>query len=257
MSNIKTNLSKIKRLILEARLKNYLKGRLKLIDVSSNRFDFYKFRMDVNNFVSSQCYDNSAYQYTYSSSCNEPSLYASSYACMILSILGYIDDFEKMDKENWKTYFDSFQNKNDGLFYDPVVRNKNFDDSDWWGARHLALHMINAYTCLGQRPQHRFEFLKKYYNSVEEWLSNYRWDEWFDYSIDFDNKIMNIGSLLQYQRDTWNDQKAGSALEELKEFLRLKINPATGMWGDVDLNDIAQVSRHVQFAYHLFPLFFL
>ena len=28
------------------------------------------------------------------------------------------------------------------------------------------------------------------------------------------------------------------------------------MWGDVDLNDIAQVSRHVQFAYHLFPLFF-
>lgn len=67
---------------------------------------------------------------------------------------------------------------------------------------------------------------------------------------------MNIGCLLQYQRDTWEDERAGSAVAYLQKYLMDRINPATGMWGCFDVQDPDQRSRMVQFAYHLFPLFF-
>jgi hypothetical protein len=73
---------------------------------------------------------------------------------------------------------------------------------------------------------------------------------------DFDNKLMNIGCLLQYQRDVWNDERAGAAVTFIQQFLIQKINPQTGIWGDSIIDNPVQRSRKVQFAYHLFPLFF-
>lgn len=67
---------------------------------------------------------------------------------------------------------------------------------------------------------------------------------------------MNIGCLLQCQRDTWGDDSAGKAVENLKSYLRGKVNPVTGMCGYFDIRDKYQRSRMVQFAYHLFPIFF-
>ena len=67
---------------------------------------------------------------------------------------------------------------------------------------------------------------------------------------------MNIGCLLQYQRDFWGDDEAGKALELLKTYLKSKINKKTGMWGHFDVENSDQRSRMVQFAYHLFPLYF-
>lgn len=67
---------------------------------------------------------------------------------MTKSLLGDLAALTLSDKKQWVDCFDSFQDHNDGLFYDPSVHNDIFADGDWWGARHLALHMISAYTDL-------------------------------------------------------------------------------------------------------------
>ncbi|MFM6474344.1 MAG: hypothetical protein ACKPGH_12755, partial [Dolichospermum sp.] len=100
--------------------------------------------------------------------------------------------------------------------------------------------------------------LKDYYDPkyIENWLSDFDWQSVIGMTDDIDNKIMNIGCLLQYQRDTWNDRQAGEAVSFLQDYLSKRINPETGMWGYYDVNNPYQLSRMVQFAYHLFPLFF-
>jgi hypothetical protein len=196
--------------------------------------------------------------YKYSNSCSRPTLYASAYACMTRSLLGDLNKQSQELKSKWRDYFDSFQSSTDGLFYDPVVQNDIYNDTDWWGARHLALHMISSYTDLGYRPKHPFKFLNDYYSKgfIKSWLDHFDWRDSQIGSTDIDNKIMNIGCMLQYQRDTWGDVRAGRAVEVLKQYLRGKLNTNTGMWGSFDTNDPEQRSRMVQFAYHLFPLFF-
>jgi hypothetical protein len=177
---------------------------------------------------------------------------------MTLSLLGELEKLSDVEREEWRNYFDSFQNESDGLFYDPAVQNDIYNDSDWWGARHLALHMISAYTDLGYRPSYPFAFLKKYYEpaAIEEWLDQFDWKSESIGAKDVDNKIMNIGCLLQYQRDYWDDTAAGQAIEFLKKYLRSKLNKQTSMWGYFDIDNPHQRSRMVQFAYHLFQLYF-
>lgn len=209
-------------------------------------------------FVHSLRTDDSGVRYRYAQSCTHPTLYASAYACMTLSLLGSLQSENKVRNAAWAEYFDGFQSAEDGLFYDPVVMNKAYPDSDWWGARHLTAHMLSAYTDLGVRPRHPFRYLAKYYAPayMKAWLNGFDWAVESLGAGDVDNKIMNIGCQLQFQRDAWADGGAAAAVDCLKGFLRGKIDPATGMWGRFDTNDPNQRSRMVQFAYHLFPLFF-
>lgn len=221
-------------------------------------FDYAAVREGVLSFLERMnCDSDARFRYRYSAIAAKPTLYSSSYACMTLSLLGALRSLSEEEKKEWLAYFDSFQDERDGLFYDPVVDSKSFRDLDWWGARHLALHMITAYTSLGGRPKHRFAFLDDYdVQDISRWLEDFDWNRPFTYAEDIDNKIMNIGCLLQYQRDAWNDVKAGAAVSFLQGFLLERINPETGMWGRCDVRDPAERSRMVQFAYHLFPLFF-
>ena len=211
----------------------------------------------VYNFIDKQKVSGSDFEYLYSNRANKPTLYSSVYACMTFSLFGKLNNFNTTQKFQWIGYFDSFQN-DDGLFYDPVVQNEIYADSDWWGARHLALHMINAYTALGGKPKYKFRFLEEYYdpNFISGWLNAFDWQSSIGQTNDIDNKIMNIGCLLQYQRDTWDDLNAGAAVQFLQRYLFDRINPETGMWGKWSTDDPHQRSRMVQFAYHLFPLFF-
>ncbi len=199
----------------------------------------------------------SLFEYHYSAQSSEPTLYASAYSCMALSLLGKLDQISDSERLAWSTYFDSFQNESDGLFYDQVIENEIYADSDWWGARHLALHMISAYTALGQTPRYPFRFLHQYYDTDQlgAWLDQSDWNTSIGLVDDVDNKIMNIGCLLQYQRDTWKDAKAATAVSYLQGYLKDRINPETGMWGTWNIDNIDHCSRMVQFAYHLFPLF--
>jgi hypothetical protein len=223
-----------------------------------DNFDFSAFMVQVKHFLESMQTDDTGIHYRYSNSSTKPTLYASAYACMTRSLLSDLQSYSAEDKRVWATYFDSFQSPDDGLFYDPAVMNDLFKDTDWWGARHLALHMISAYTDLGMRPKYPFSFLGKYYQEgfIKTWLDAFDWQGVSLGTGDVDNKIMNIGCLLQYQRDCWNDQKAAVAINVLKDYLRDKINPDTGMWGVFSTNNAHQRSRMVQFAYHLLAIFF-
>lgn len=220
-------------------------------------FSFIKLSDSVLEFVSELNVDG-GYRYKYSASCNEPTLYASVYACMTLSLLGKFDNLPVEDRSKWGALFDGYQSYSDGLFYDPSVDSELYRSADWWGARHLALHMVSAYTALNRRPKHPFYFLEEYYcpTRIEKWLSDFDWSKSFTFADDIDNKIMNIGCLLQYQRDVWGDSQAGAAVAYLQKYLMDRINPETGMWGSFDVHNPEQRSRMVQFAYHLFPIFF-
>ena len=62
------------------------------------------------------------------------------------------------------------------------------------------------------------------------WLDGYDWSAAIRLAEDFDNQIMNIGCVLQYQRDQWHDAKAATAVHVLLDYLQEKINGQTGLW---------------------------
>lgn len=231
-------------------------GSYEPIDIEN--LDFYEITTKASNFVESLRKNGSLFEYKYSASCKSPTLYGSAYACMTKRMLGELQDLKDEDRFAWTQYFDSFQSAETGLFIDSAVENKIFAQSDWWGARHLALHMVSAYTDLRSKPPHAFKFLTDYYHRsyIENWLNQEDWSAIDIGAGDFDNQIMNVACLLQYQRDTWADDEAALAVDWLKAKLKSKINPLSGMWGGFSTSDKYQRSRMVQFAYHLLPIFF-
>jgi hypothetical protein len=259
-AGIKKHLLSIYFQLRKIRLGLIIKFRLVLHKlIGKQLFDFNKFQREIINYITSMQTDSSGVRYLYSGSCTKPTLYSSAYACMTLNMLGKLQNYDSQAKLYWVDYFNSFQNPKDGLFYDEIVRNDLYDDTDWWGARHLALHMISAYTDLGSRPKFPFTFLQKYYQLyyTGSWLDSFNWEgEGFDGANDIDNKIMNISCLLQYQRDYWNDPQAGKAVDFIKKYLKDKLDKSTGMWGAYDIENPSQLSRMVQFAYHLFLIYF-
>lgn len=219
--------------------------------------DLGRCSLGVARFIRSMRMDQEGILYRYSAQCNRPTLYSSAYACMIYSLLGGAFKVDEEKREKWIGYFDDMQDSETGLFRDPVVWNARFDDSDWWGGRHLALHMTSAYATLGTRPRHSFHFLESYKDTgkLMAWLDSHDWSADISFAEDIDNKIMNIGCLLQYQRDQWHDAKAATAVSVLLDYLYDRINGQTGLWGGYNMSDPSQISRIVQFAYHLLPIF--
>jgi len=220
-------------------------------------FDFERIKEDTLGFVNAMHIDDSIFNYRYSPSCKTPNIYSSAYACMIFSMYGELDQLSPFEKQNWAQHFSSFQNEKDGLFYDLSIGNESYDNSDWWGARHLALHLINVFIALNARPQYPFYFLNEYKSAkfLKNWLDQQNWQGKFLQS-DIDNKIMNIVGALQYQRDFWQDEKAGESISFIQSYLMDKINPLSGMWGYFNMYNKDELSRMVQFAYHLFPMYF-
>lgn len=254
-------LSPLRNVIRTVQMEKFIRNKYEQRKENDNGqlLDIGQLKTRVEQFVMANRYQNSNHQFIYSHSCTQPTLYASAYSCMTLSMLGKLNEFDEQLKRDWVAYFDSFQSKEDGLFYDPIVENEFYADSDWWGARHLAMHMISAYTDLGAKPQHSLRFLQKYYNTafLKAWLDQFDWrNDAFSYGNDVDNKIMNIGCLLQYQRDVFEDREAGEAVEYIKQYLKERINAETGMWGNYNVSNSKDLSRMVQFAYHLFPIYF-
>ena len=222
------------------------------------QFDLDKLRKLTLGFIESMHCDPAVFSYKYASSCSKTNLYSSVYAVMILSMYGELDRFSNDQKAEWIEYFNGYQSSDDGLFYDEVLLNGIYNDIDWWGARHLALHMIIAFRALGARPKYPFKFLNKFYDLsyLKKWLDLEAWNGKFAYENDVDNKIMNIGASLQYQRDCWEDGDADKSIRFMQNYLMERINPATGMWGHYNLENKNELSRMAQCAYHLFSLFF-
>jgi prenyltransferase beta subunit len=215
-----------------------------------------EFKASVLAFVRSM--SEGDYQYRYSPSVACPTLYSSVYACLILSLFGELEQLTTEERRGWADYFDSFQSPHDGLFRDNAVLNKMYEECDWWGARHLIPHIMAAYAALGTVPKHKFFYLDRFKScdAISQWLDKEKWDSAFPHSNDVDNKIMNIACSLQYERDFRGDASSGDAASFIKNYLAKKVDAKTGLWGSVDVADRHALSRGVQFAYHLYSIYF-
>lgn len=225
---------------------------------SALNFDFEKIKKETLSFVKNMKVNDSFFKYKFAPSQQKENIYSSVYACLIYDMYGEIDRFSDAQKQEWIDYFDSFQNPNDGLWYDENLKNQHYDDSDWWGARHLAIHIIAGYTALGSKPKYKISYVEKYYDKsyLYTWLDSFDWNGFFDHGNDVDNKIMNIAVLMQYNRDFFDDIEARESLNNLYDYLDSKVNPTTGMWGKCDIQNPYELSRNVQFAYHLLMPYF-
>ncbi|WP_019616969.1 hypothetical protein [Psychromonas ossibalaenae] len=221
-------------------------------------FDFEQLKKQTLNYLESVKVEGKKYNYKFSQSQEVGNLYSSVYALLILDLYGELKNLSADEVSQWVVYLDSFQEETDGLWHDDRLLNEHYADSDWWGARHLGIHMIAAYTALGKKPKYQIKYITKYYDLgyMKSWLDRNDWDGYFENENDVDNQIMNIGVALQYQRDYFDDKKAKLALEYLFNYLDSKKNKKTGMWGGCDVSDPKQLSRSIQFAYHLLMLYF-
>ncbi|MEM7329332.1 MAG: hypothetical protein AAF437_11370 [Pseudomonadota bacterium] len=195
------------------------------------------------------------FEYCFSASVSQPVLYGSAYAFMINSM---IDGFENEDSvQAWIDHFDAFQS-DDGLFRDPLLAGDAFEHrGEWgegWGARHLAAHMIIPYARAGRMPRREFGFLEPLYKAeaLENWLSRFHFrDNLWSQS----NFIMNLYSVLQYERDARKNADASACVEKIKDWLRQRQNPQTGLWHENPLETRSQKNDAIRAAYHYYPLF--
>lgn len=242
---------------LKKTVRAYLLSRhVRAHGTKSLTFDYKSFRHSVLQFVDGLKSSSNECEYLFSHDCQAYTLYGSVYALMTLSMLGKINQLKCSESASWTNFLNSFQQSN-GIFVDSAVNNEIYMNSDWWGARHLTLHTISAFTALGTRPKYPFSFLTPYYKEdyLCSWLESFDWTGSEMGDCDIDNKIMNIGCLLQYQRDWFDDAEATRAVSFLRSFLRSKINKQTGLWGGFDENNKHQRSKMAQFAYHLLTIF--
>ena len=219
-------------------------------------FSYDELKTKTLQYVESLKIDDFSYKYAYSR--NSPTLYASIYACMLYGLHGEIDNFSDEKKKNWADYFNSFQSEEDGYFRDPLLKGEEFEgDIHWgdgWGIRHLAAHIIIAYTRLGYTPKYPFYFLNDYYNTsyLKKWL-NGLFDTKGMWSAS--NYIMNIVTLMQYSRDYMDDKKADNAIQFILNWLKEKQNEDTGLWHNKKTESLAELNNAIRGAYHYFPLF--
>ncbi len=77
-----------------------------------------------------------------------PLLYASCYAALTMHLYGALDFICDHERREWISYIKKHQ-RDDGLFFDPVINCEQAEKQDWWGWRHLTLHALVALTALG------------------------------------------------------------------------------------------------------------
>ena len=197
-------------------------------------------------------------QYRYAGSRIRPTLYCSAYAFLTRHLLGGDDPVAPNERAHWLDFFDAFQSPDDGLFRDPVISGSRFENGDSWGARHLALHIMPVYAALGRTPKYRFAYLDDFKDTglLQRWLDSQDWSTLAKHQNDIDNKLMNVVCALQYERDFRGDLDAGNAVDLCIRYLDGKCDPETGLWGNPALDDADQLSRAMQFAYHLYSIHF-
>lgn len=152
---IRQEYSRCRELVANRAIRRQVMPKLNEINTSSmaeKAVLFHEITNKVYEFIKKRKAPGKDFKYLYAENSNQPTLYSSAYACMTLSLLGRLTDLTAGQKSRWIEYFNSYQSDADGLFYDPVVDSALFRTANWWGTRHLALHMIIAYTDLGGRP---------------------------------------------------------------------------------------------------------
>jgi len=199
--------------------------------------------------------DRASGRYRYAVSSGVPILYASVYAALLSHLLGASAAVPERCKREWAEYIAGFQSI-DGLYRDPAVANGIAETEDWWGWRHLSAHVPGALVALGSGTARPFSVLSPLYQrgAVTKWLNTLNWTlRRADYSS---NAVMNVGVMLQYDRDCHSVEGADEALEELFAWLDEHQDPRTGLWGSDPFDTPQALSRGVQTAYHHWLVYF-
>ena len=225
---------------------NLTKNRSHQLSVSDMRDSTLSFVQSMQLNREPKC------QYIYSPSQTEPVLYASVYAVLTRHLYHDLESLSSAERQRWIDYISSYQ-ADDGLFKDPMLENEIAAIEDWWGWRHLTLHVIMALTALGGVVHRPFIFLEPFLdtNYLISWLESRDWKNKPDF---VSNEVQNIGTLLQYARDFHDNKRAGQAVVSLLDWLEKTQDPQTGLWGK-PFNTPLLLSRGVQTGYHLWLLF--
>lgn len=195
--------------------------------------------------------------YRYSAEMNVPTLYSSTYAAMTRRLYRDLASLSETQRAEWIAYLQSHQD-DDGLFRDPAIFDQHMykDDPEWCGRRHLSCHVITALTCLGAVAAKPMRFLEPFLkpDGLVRWLEERDWTTKADY---VGNEVLNVGTLLQYARDFQGNERCAAPMKTLLDWMTANhLDPASGLWGGLDLTSPAELSRAVQAAYHFWLLYF-
>ncbi|MEM3627273.1 MAG: hypothetical protein QXZ25_04535 [Candidatus Bathyarchaeia archaeon] len=182
-----------------------------------------------------------------------PVLYASCYAALTMHLYGRLQSLTESAKKEWADYILSFQ-CDDGLFRDPVIACPLAEEADWWGWRHLTLHVLMALSALGAVAARPFAMIKPFRKKgfMSQWLATRNWE---NDPAGVSNEVQNYGTILQYARDFQNETWCQDALNEMYDWLDKTQDSGTGLWGS-RFDDPVSLSNGVQTGYHLWLLYF-
>jgi hypothetical protein len=196
-------------------------------------------------------------RYRYAAEMTEPTLYSSTYAAMTRGLYRDLNALSGAERSQWIAYLQAHQEP-DGLYSDPRIAGEGWykDDPEWCGRRHLSCHVVTALTCLGAVAAKPARWLEPFYDrsGLLRWLENRDWEKNAD---TVGNEVLNLGTLLQYERDFRREPRAATAVQDMLDWLaHHQINAKTGLWGTFDTSQPKGLSRAVQAAYHFWLLFF-
>lgn len=219
-------------------------------------YDIYRIREKTLNYVENMRLKNEPYgQYRYSDAVNKPVLYASACAALTRHLYGDLENLSQKERDEWVNYILTHQD-NDGLFKDHLIKNYIAEKADWWGWRHLTIHVLMALTTLGSIAPKRFLLLDPFKDPqyAVKWLESRNWKQ-SSTSSDISNQIQNYIVLLQYARDFQGEKWAGKIIEKMLDWLDKAQDPKTGLWGN-SFHTPLLLSLGVQFGYHIWLLYF-
>jgi len=180
-------------------------------------------------------------------------LYASCYAALTRHLYDDLDNLSVTQRRDWIKYIQNYQ-CDDGLFRDQLIDIPLAEDADWWGWRHLALHVIMALTVLGGKVLKPFRLLNIFrkHGEMTKWLVGRNWEQ---DAVGVSNEIQNYGTMLQYARNFQGEDWCNEPLNEMYNWLDQHQDPQTGYWvyGNLTARDL---SMGVQTGYHLWCLYF-
>lgn len=182
-----------------------------------------------------------------------PLVYASAYAVMLRHLYGEIQSLSVDERNEWAGYLLRHQSE-DGLFRDTQIACPKAEEMDWWGWRHMTLHVLMALCALGSSVARPFQCLNRFRRtgSMTDWLST---RDWMKDASCVSNEVQNYGTMLQYARDFQGETWCQAAIDEMYDWLDYHQDISTGCWGYRNHSPIER-SRAVQTGYHFWCMYF-
>ena len=235
-----------------------LPGGIALAAPETRKWTMNEIRAKTLAYIDSMRFPGKPYgRYRYAAGMPKATLYSSTYAAMTRHLYRDLGSLAADERREWVEHLQSHQD-DDGLFRDPLIYGQGWykGDPEWCGRRHLSCHVVTALTCLGAVAPKPMRFLEPFLapGGLVKWLEARNWRSAPDF---VGNEVLNVGTLMQYARDFQKDDRCGSAVKTMLEWMNTHhMNPKTGLWGALNLADPKGLSRAVQGAYHFWLLYF-